>query len=111
MPYRSIDILHITYDDAKYFLGHIVRVVVCYELEGAFALSGMGFDHLDGSDDVVRFETAHDDGAFVHAFRTLVGLANGNRREIQDRRFLGDGAAVGDDTGGGLLQLYVIVKS
>ena len=66
---------------------------------------------MDGFDHALRPEAAHDEGPFVHSFWALVGLPDHDGREIQDRGFLRNRSAVGDDTEGMHLQFDVIQES
>ena len=51
------------------------------------------------------------DGALVHAFRPLVRVADHDAREAEDRRLLGQRAAVGEHAGGAHLQPDVVEEA
>ncbi len=71
-------------------------VVVGDLAQQPLAAARLSREDLEPLQHPLSLEPDHHHGALLHALRPLVRLADVERREVQDRRLLGDRAAVGE---------------
>ena len=82
-------------DDPDDLLRDIGHAVVGHEPKVALCPATLRRKDVEPLPNTLHLQTDHHDDRLLHRLRTLVRLAEVERRKIQDRRFLGDGPRIG----------------
>ncbi|MCY1445473.1 hypothetical protein D9M71_619880 [compost metagenome] len=98
-------------DDADDLLCHIRHAVISDQAQAALFIATLFFQHKQSLHDSLDFQSNHHGGSLLHPLRTLMRLADIERREIQDGRFLVNGAAIRKHSFGSQLQLVVVLET
>lgn len=98
-------------DDAQHLVRNVRHAVVPDQAQATGFAARLRLQDGQPLADALDLQADHHHRRLFHAFRPFVGLAQVQRREVQDRRFLVDRAAIGENRLGRKLQLHVVVEA
>src|SRR5688572_30787982 len=94
LPYDSVHVIRIRDDQAHDFMRHIRNVVIPHHPKRTFGPTGLCFKYGKCFVQPPAIQADHHDRRLLHPLRSFMRIAQVERREIEDRRFLRDGTAI-----------------
>src|ERR1035437_93500 len=94
-PDQAVHVVRVTLDHAHDLLRDVRDCVVRHKSQCPLFVAALPLQNPQSLGHALPLEADHHDRRLLHTLRPLMGLANVERREIQDRGLLSDGPAVG----------------